>query len=209
MKVFWRQLSEEPTHPPHPQTPPTPSKVYTANGSTSVILPRTCICVCVLEYCVLHDQPLLNTNYLILSTDALSIGSLQYKHSLWLFFSFVDAIIIIPARPPRRETEPRPGPDQAGGRKHGRTAAPGPGKCTQVIFVRRDQKAFTFRCFPDMNIQHPYWNLIWVSFSQGSFHQCLLPEATADWQPNFSEEQAGGGRGKKEVGGRYLVAVEM
>lgn len=92
-----------------------------------------------------------------------------------------------------------------GGRKRCRTAAPGPGKCTQVIFVRRDQKAFTFRCFPDMNIQHPYWNLIWVSFSQGSFHQCLLPEATADWQPNFSEEQAGGGRRggvkKKRSGG--------
>lgn len=60
-----------------------------------------------------------------------------------------------------------------------------------MIFVRGDQKAFTFRCFPDMNIQHPYWNLIWVSLSQGSFHQCLLPEATADWQPNFSKEQAG------------------
>lgn len=64
-------------------------------------------------------------------------------------------------------------------------------ECTQVIFLHRDQKAFTFRCFPDMNIQHPYWNLIWVSLSQGSFHQCLLPEATADWQPNFSKEQTG------------------
>lgn len=64
-------------------------------------------------------------------------------------------------------------------------------ECTQVIFAHGDQKAFTFRCFPDMNIQHPYWNLIWVSLSQGSFHQCLLPEATADWQPNFSKEQAG------------------
>lgn len=64
-------------------------------------------------------------------------------------------------------------------------------ECTEVIFVGGDQKAFTFRCFPDMNIQHPYWNLNWVSLSQGSFHQCLLPQATADWQPKFSIEQAG------------------
>lgn len=29
-------------------------------------------------------------------------------------------------------------------------------ECTQVVFVSRDQKAFTFRCFPVMNIQWPY-----------------------------------------------------
>lgn len=77
--------------------------------------------VCAIEQCVLDNQPLLNTNYLILSTDALSIGSLQYKHSLWLFFSFVDAIIIIPARPPEEggRAEAGAGPGWGGGRKHG------------------------------------------------------------------------------------------
>lgn len=98
----------------------------------------------------------------------------------------------------RAEAEAGPG----WGRKHCRNSSARTWECTQVIFVRGDQKAFTFRCFPDMNIQHPYWNLIWVSLSQGSFHQCLLPEATTDWQPNFSKEQAGEKRGD-------LVASEM
>lgn len=108
-------------------------------------------------------------------------------------FLLCSSIIIIPLHPPRREAEPRPGlgPDQAGGEKTLQNQSARTWECTQVIFVWEDQKALTFRCFPDMNIQHPYWNLIWVSLSQGSFHQCLLPEATADWQPNFSKEHAG------------------
>lgn len=95
--------------------------------------------------------------------------------------------IAAPKEGGRAEAEAGPG----WGRKHCRNSGARTWVCTQVIFVRGDQKAFTFRCFPDMNIQHPYWNLIWVSLSQGSFHQCLLPEATTDWQPNFSKEQAG------------------
>lgn len=98
----------------------------------------------------------------------------------------------------RAEAEAGPG----WGRKRCTNSSARTWECTQVIFVHGDQKAFTFRCFPDMNIQHPYWNLIWVSLSQGSFHQCLLPEATTDWQPNFSKEQAGEKRGD-------LVALEM
>lgn len=59
--------------------------------------------------------------------DALSIESLQYKHSLWLCLSFVDPIIIIPLQPPRSEAELRPRLDQAGGENTAETAVPGPG----------------------------------------------------------------------------------
>lgn len=157
----------------------------------------------------LNDQLQLNTNYWILSSDALSIVSLWYKHSLWLFFVLCSFIIIIPPHPPRSKTElrPGPGPDRAGGEgravKTLQKQSTRTWECTQVIFVWGDQKAFTFRCFSDMNIQHPYWNLIWVSFSQGSFHQCLLPGATADWRPNFRKERV---RGKK---GEDLVVLEI
>lgn len=58
--------------------------------------------------------------------DALSIESLQYKHSLRLRLSFVDAIIIIPSQPPRSEAEPRPRLDRAGGENAAETAVPGP-----------------------------------------------------------------------------------
>lgn len=101
----------------------------------------------------------------------------------------------------RRESEPRP--DRAGGGGgRCRTTAPGPGNAHKWYLCAEIKTRLPFRCFPpDMNIQRPYWNLIWVSLSLGSFHQCLLPEATADWQPNFSKEQAGGKKGGRGEGG--------
>lgn len=47
------------------------------------------------------------------------------------------------------------GLDQAGGENTAEPERQDQGM-HKVIFVHGDQKAFTFRCFPDMNIQHPY-----------------------------------------------------